>query len=89
VSVAEAHEVPSGDATLLAVSTTVTPSGGGTPSPTTSWPPPAVVVDVGQRVRIVLVNSLTDEKVTLHFHGVLMDDGEASMDGPEMVTQWY
>ncbi|KAK4451977.1 multicopper oxidase [Podospora aff. communis PSN243] len=77
--------IPSGSATLLAVSTTLTDSN--PPRPTTLWPPPAVEVSVGQRVRIVLVNNIPDEKVTLHFHGVLMDGGYSSMDGPEMVTQ--
>ncbi|KAE9376000.1 multicopper oxidase [Stipitochalara longipes BDJ] len=64
------------------------------------WPPPEITATVGQRIRITLVNSLpiqtqyvrnvpkyTQEKVTLHFHGLDQENGYGSMDGPESVTQ--
>jgi FtsP/CotA-like multicopper oxidase with cupredoxin domain len=78
-------------ATLMAVRTVTTTTVAGRPTAVTQtvWPPPAVSVKVGQRVRISLVNGMPDEDVTLHFHGVLQANGYASMDGPEMGTQWY
>ncbi len=75
--------LPTGTATVIGI---VARSGGG--APTTYWPPPVVTAHVGQRIRLTLVNTLP-EKVTLHFHGILMDKGYGVMDGPEMVTQWY
>lgn len=56
------------------------------------WPPPAVNVTVNQRVRIKLINQLGDnqnrnEKVTLHFHGILQSGGYNTMDGPQGITQ--
>jgi len=61
------------------------------PATTAAWPPPAVTVTVNTEVHITLVNSMPaelSEKVTLHFHGLLMNDGFVSMDGPEGITQW-
>jgi len=64
------------------------------PATTPAWPPPAVTVTVNTEVHITLVNSMPatptelSEKVTLHFHGLLMNDGFVSMDGPEGITQW-
>jgi FtsP/CotA-like multicopper oxidase with cupredoxin domain len=56
------------------------------------WPPPVVSVTRNDRVRIVLVNKLGDdtksENVTLHFHGLLQQNGYGSMDGPETIVQW-
>ncbi|KAF1994835.1 multicopper oxidase [Amniculicola lignicola CBS 123094] len=52
------------------------------------WPPSIVKVQVGQRIRIELVNMLTDpEDVTIHFHGLLMKNGYVLMDGPQHITQ--
>ncbi|KAK0627441.1 Cupredoxin [Immersiella caudata] len=78
---ANSYGVPASSATLLAVQTAS--------SQPFVWPPPKVLVSVNQRVRIVLVNAISDppEQVTLHFHGLLMKGGYGPMDGPEMVTQ--
>ena len=64
------------------------------PAVTAAWPPPAVTVTVNTEVHITVVNNMPllpaklSEKVTLHFHGLLMNDGFVSMDGPELITQW-
>jgi hypothetical protein len=50
------------------------------------WPPPAIQVAKGDRIRIALVNQL-GEDVTLHFHGLLMENGYTIMDGPQHLIQ--
>lgn len=50
------------------------------------WPPPAVQVKVGERIRIALKNEM-NEDVTLHFHGLLMENGYTVMDGPQGLIQ--
>jgi FtsP/CotA-like multicopper oxidase with cupredoxin domain len=55
-----------------------------------AWPPPPIVVNLGQRIRIELVNNLpTDEPITLHFHGLHQENGYTVMDGPMGVIQRY
>ena len=52
------------------------------------WPPPSITVNVYQRIRIKLVNRMADnEPVTLHFHGILQENGYTTMDGPQGITQ--
>jgi len=52
------------------------------------WPPPSIVVNVLQRIRIKLVNRMAEnEPVTLHFHGILQENGYTTMDGPQGLTQ--
>ncbi len=75
------RSLPVHTATVLAVQTTGT----------TYWPPAAPTVQENQRVRVTLVNKLDAphaEKITLHFHGLVQNQGYVSMDGPESVSQW-
>ena len=51
-----------------------------------SWPLPTIEVDVGDRVRLHLINGLEDATTSLHFHGLKMK-GVNHMDGPVGVTQ--
>ncbi|KAH7319109.1 Cupredoxin [Rhexocercosporidium sp. MPI-PUGE-AT-0058] len=52
------------------------------------WPPPTVDIHVGQRIRIKLNNQINGtEPVTLHFHGLLQENGYTVMDGPQGPTQ--
>jgi len=54
------------------------------------WPPPNITVNIFQRIRIKLVNKMADnEPVTLHFHGILQENGYTTMDGPQGLTQRY
>ncbi|OLL26531.1 Iron transport multicopper oxidase [Neolecta irregularis DAH-3] len=51
------------------------------------WPPPTVNVTKGDRVVINATNSLGDENLSLHAHGLFFN-GTNSMDGAAGVTQW-
>ncbi|KAH8892582.1 Cupredoxin [Thozetella sp. PMI_491] len=52
------------------------------------FPPPTITISKGQRIRIVLDNQLPgSEPVSLHFHGILQDNGYTFMDGPTGIVQ--
>lgn len=50
------------------------------------WPCPALEVDVGEEVTIIVHNNLGNETTSLHFHG-LSQMHTNEMDGPVGVTQ--
>ncbi|KAG4443253.1 hypothetical protein IFR05_001296 [Cadophora sp. M221] len=53
-----------------------------------TWPPPTIDIQVGQRIRIKLKNRIDGtEPITLHFHGLLQENGYTVMDGPQGLTQ--
>ena len=50
------------------------------------WPVPAIVVNKGDQLVVNVKNSLGNETVSLHFHGIYQN-GTTHMDGPSAVTQ--
>jgi hypothetical protein len=52
--------------------------------------PPPITVNTGERIRITLSSNLANnEAVTLHFHGILQQNGYVVMDGPQGLTQRF
>jgi iron transport multicopper oxidase len=50
------------------------------------WPPPAIVVDLGEDVTVDIDNQLGNQSVSIHWHGMHQRNSNA-MDGAAMVTQ--
>jgi len=50
------------------------------------WPCPPITANLGDTIKINLVNNLGNETTSIHFHG-LYQFGANSQDGPAMVTQ--
>jgi iron transport multicopper oxidase len=50
------------------------------------WPIPTIEVDKGDRVIVNMYNGLGDQKTSLHWHGLFMNETNY-MDGPVGVTQ--
>jgi iron transport multicopper oxidase len=50
------------------------------------WPPPPIIVNYGEQVKINIVNQLGNESTAIHFHG-LSQLNTTFEDGPAMVTQ--
>ena len=51
------------------------------------WAADAIHLKKCQQLELKLTNGLAQEPVTLHFHGILMKEGQVVMDGPEGLTQ--